>query len=153
MFKSISNVLNNELRLHVFQRYGYDGFVQLHHRCKASNSCFFPPLFFLHTFRPGHRHSRQHAYAIVLRALLGTQQVFPTCTPSCGPVRLVLAMWAAAQLSTVPLHQQSDSLQTLQNTELLASAKCTCGWIVECVTQMHTNTMCKCELAGCSLCV
>lgn len=27
--------------LYVFQRYGYDGFVQLHHHCKVSQTYFF----------------------------------------------------------------------------------------------------------------
>lgn len=81
----------------VFQRYGYGGFVQLHHHCKVSQVFWF----FFVSLRV-----QTGALAVVLHILLGTQQ------PLCGPVRLVLALRAAAELSVVPVHRHRFTLNT-----------------------------------------
>lgn len=135
--------------LHIFQRYGYGGFVQLHHHCKVSQRTPIYVDIYL-CIQKGHRY--RGIYVFVLHATPGTQQALPGCTAPCGPVRLVLAMWAAAELSTLPLRQQRDTLQTqrqlnctrgrmtavTQPLRFNVTASCTCKVIVESVTLIHT---------------
>lgn len=87
--------------LHVFQRYGYGGFVQLHHHCKVSFYCYY--------------------FVLFLCACIDRVQEEPLCNRTAYNARdtagstlwtfQVLDMWAAAELSTVPLRQRKDSLQ------------------------------------------
>lgn len=71
----------------MFQRYGYDGFVQLHHHCKVSKYAY--TFFFFTHLQKGHRYNS--SYATALRTILGTRQFLlrPNAPPPCGPVRLV----------------------------------------------------------------
>lgn len=94
--------------------------------------CFMISFYFLHMYRLG------TGTGVLMQLCCVLYWAHSRFLPP-APHPVVLAMWAAAQLSMMPLHQQSDSLQTQQNTKLLVPSKCTCWWIVERVTQMPTT--------------
>lgn len=65
----------------LFQRYGYDGFVQLHHHCKVRQRFSSFPVCMYRQSTGYRRH-----YTMILHTMLETEQVPPGCILPCGPV-------------------------------------------------------------------